>query len=114
MEFRFFSIFLGIDIFGFVSNGLALVYILRSFDVKVHVFTLVFIDALFAVICFALSSVLDLLIITNAINTRLVLVDRDQLSIATGKPYANFSLHMPDSFATIFDCMHLTCVVHLH
>ncbi len=70
MEFGFFPIFLGIDIFGLLSNSLTLIYILRSFDIKIHVFTLVFMDALFAVISFALSSVLDLLIITQAIKTR--------------------------------------------
>jgi hypothetical protein len=70
MEFGFFPIFLGIDSFGLLLNGLTLIYILKSFDIKVHVFTLVFMDALFAVISFALSSVLDLLIITQAIKTR--------------------------------------------
>ena len=47
MESVNFKLMLPLEAFGLASNFSTLIYILRNFDVKVHVYTLLFIDALF-------------------------------------------------------------------
>ena len=48
-----------LDCIGSVTNSIALAHVRRSFDLKVHVFTLIFIDALISTICCFLSTILD-------------------------------------------------------
>lgn len=52
----------GAALFGLISNSLTLVYIFQTFNIKTHVFTLLFIDALFSALCCALSSIVDFLV----------------------------------------------------
>jgi hypothetical protein len=51
-----------LNFIGFFTNGTSLVHVIRSFDLKIHVFTLVFVDAVISTICCAASVVLDILV----------------------------------------------------
>jgi hypothetical protein len=51
-----------LNFIGFFTNGTSLVHVVRSFDLKTHVFTLVFVDAVISTICCAASVVLDILV----------------------------------------------------
>ena len=53
-------IFLGL--LGFLSNGSTLIYILRNFNISIHVFALLFIDTLISVASDLLSLILDVLV----------------------------------------------------
>ena len=54
--------FVGAAIFGFMSNSLTSIYIFQTFNIRVHVFALLFVDAFFSAICCAVSSTIDLLV----------------------------------------------------
>jgi hypothetical protein len=56
---------MGFGTFGFVSNSFTSVYISRNFDITKHVFTLLFIDALFSTCSCIISVLTDLLFKTE-------------------------------------------------
>jgi len=63
----FFVVYFCLDVVGLLSNVTALLYIFQSFNIKTHVFTLIFLDALISTACVIISSITDLLLITNIV-----------------------------------------------
>ena len=51
-----------LGVLGVMSNGSTLLYILRNFNISIHVFALLFIDTLFSTACALLSMILDNLV----------------------------------------------------
>ena len=51
-----------LGVLGVMSNGSTLLYILRNFNISIHVFALLFIDTLFSTACALLSMILDILV----------------------------------------------------
>ena len=64
-------IFVSLDLVGILSNGLTLIYIFKSFDVKVNVFTLIFIDAGFSVVCGVIALMADFLLAVGDVEPNL-------------------------------------------
>ena len=62
------ELFLISSILSLVSNGLTLVYILKSFDISLHVFALLFIDATLSTIFSGFLVVFDFLVVSNISN----------------------------------------------
>ncbi len=62
----------GAALFGLISNSLTLVYIFQTFNIKTHVFTLLFIDALFSALCCALSSIVDFLVMFDFMEVKYI------------------------------------------
>ena len=52
---------------GCVTNGLTSLHIFRTFEIRTHVFTLLFIDAAFSAGCSSISAVTDLLLLAGVI-----------------------------------------------
>jgi hypothetical protein len=65
MTFDATVVFLIGEIIGLCLNLPTLIYILKSFDVRVHVFTMILIDAAIANSCCALLIVLDVLLLVT-------------------------------------------------
>ena len=63
---------LSLSSFGCLTNFVTLLYILKRFDIRVHVFTLLFIDAIFSLICSLISVTLDTLLMANIIKVNLL------------------------------------------
>ena len=51
--------------FGCLTNFATLVYILKSFDIRIHVFTLLLIDAIISIIWSLISVIMDALVLGN-------------------------------------------------
>ena len=67
MEKNVTILFLAISTLGFISNGVTLSYIFRSFNIRKHVFSLLFIDSLFSCFCCLVCFVFDILAFTDQI-----------------------------------------------
>ena len=67
METNFFFVFLSFFFVGFISNFSTLLYIVASFDIRTHVFLLIFVDAFFSTICCFIGVVLDFFIVANVV-----------------------------------------------
>ena len=67
------GLFFVLDLLGVLSNGLTLTYILKVFDTKVNVFTLILIDAGFSVHCGVIASSADLLLAVEAVEPNVLL-----------------------------------------
>ncbi len=61
----FFVTFLILDLTGFVLNAATVVYLQLTFDIKKHVFLLIFIDASISTICAGISSIIDAILISG-------------------------------------------------
>ena len=94
MESINFNIMLPLEAFGAASNLSTLVYILRNFDIKVHVYTLIFIDALFCSASALASFLLDVMMVTE-----LIAVDRAFCTISL------LSLLLPVLYGSILTFM---------
>ena len=70
MELNSLIMFIVSSLVGFISNGATLVYIVQSFDIKIHVFLLLLIDALFATISCFVHFLIDVLLYENLIGKR--------------------------------------------
>jgi len=71
MTFDATVVFLIGEIIGLCLNLPTLIYILKSFDVRVHVFTMILIDAAIANSCCALLIVLDVLLLVKTFQKNL-------------------------------------------
>ena len=58
-------LYFALSLGAFCSNGLTLIYILRSFDISVHVFALLFVDAFLSTFFSAISTFFDGLVLSN-------------------------------------------------
>ncbi len=67
MESVIFYIFLGVFALSLCCNTATLVYIISNFDIKTHVFTLLFLDVLFSTICSGICVVFDLMVVSGLI-----------------------------------------------
>jgi hypothetical protein len=65
MDFEILVIFFGLEFVGLALNFTTLIFIVKSFDIKTHVFTLLFIDAVQSTIGSAISVFLDALVISG-------------------------------------------------
>ena len=68
MNFTFLASYLALDIIGFFSNFSTLIYILKSFKIGTHVFTLIFLDSLISTLCTGISILFDLLFFAGHFN----------------------------------------------
>ena len=68
MEVNFFSFFFLVSSVGVVSNVVTLVGIVRNFNIRVHVFLLLFLDALISALGCGASAVLHALVLVGGIN----------------------------------------------
>lgn len=55
-----------------MTNSTALIHVARSFDLKTHVITLIFVDAFLCTFCCTVSLILNSLIVSNCINLNAV------------------------------------------
>ena len=55
-----------------MTNSTALIHVVRSFDLKTHVITLIFVDALLCTFCCAVSLILNSVIVSNSVNLNVV------------------------------------------
>ena len=55
-----------------MTNSTALIHVVRSFDLKTHVITLVFVDALLCTFCCAISLILNSVIVSNSVHLNAV------------------------------------------
>ena len=65
MQTTFLIIFIVIDVCACFLNFTTLVYITKTFNIKVHVFTLIFLDSLISTTCCICSTFLDLFLSTT-------------------------------------------------
>ena len=122
-------VFIGLGTFGFVSNSFTSIYISRNFDITKHVFTLLFIDALFSTLCSIISVIIDVLLKTEllrneyaycvteffviyysssfgALLTMLIAIVRYYLTIQSSK-----NIIPPNYLVSLWTLMSLSCVV---
>ena len=57
--------FVGSGLIGSVTNGLASMHIFRTFEIRTHVFTLLFIDTVLSAVSGGISAITDLLVLTG-------------------------------------------------
>ena len=62
-------IILCLSLVGLCFNGLAMVHVARSFDLKTHVYSLIFVDALTCTACCAATVIFDGLILLSVMGT---------------------------------------------
>ena len=67
MDSSFLIFFLAFESAALVSNILTLKHILDRFNVKVHVFTMILIDAIFTNVCLVILIILDFLLLMGAV-----------------------------------------------
>ena len=65
MNFTFLATYLVLDLLGFFSNLLTVIYIFKSFEIKTHVFALIFLDSVISFLCSGISIILDLLLFSG-------------------------------------------------
>jgi hypothetical protein len=68
MESGIFFTFLGVFALSLCCNTATLVYIISNFEIKTHVFTLLFLDVLFSTLCSGICVVLDLMVVSGLMN----------------------------------------------
>jgi hypothetical protein len=64
----FYIAILILDLIGLVSNVLTMVYLQTTFNIKKHVFLLIYIDASISAICAAVSSINDVFLMSGYVN----------------------------------------------
>ena len=67
MKSRFLVLFLAIDVCADFTNLTTLIYIATSFNIKTHVFTLIFLDSLISTLCSVISTLFDSLLLAGQI-----------------------------------------------
>ena len=60
-------VYLLIGLIGWMANGVTLCYILKTFEVRIHVFALICIDSAFSTLCAATSTVSDVLVLAEVL-----------------------------------------------
>lgn len=65
MEIAFLTAFLAVGLLGFITNLSTLIYILKSFDINIHVFALIFIDSFMSTSSAGISTVLDIFVLSD-------------------------------------------------
>ena len=65
MKMIFWLVFVAIDICACFTNCTTLVYITKTYNIKIHVFTLIFLDSLISTTCYMIVTFLDLLLLAR-------------------------------------------------
>ena len=71
MKSRFLVLFLAIDVCADFTNLTTLIYIATSFNIKTHVFTLIFLDSLISTLCSVISTLFDSLLLAGQIQANI-------------------------------------------
>ena len=81
MDTNNYIFFLALGSFGFFSNSATLIYIARSFNIQIHVYSLLFIDSLISTACALTSLIIDLLLVFDVLSKSFVYCVSSHLSM---------------------------------
>ena len=81
MDSNNYLFFLAFGSLGFLTNSATLIYIVRNFNIRIHVYSLLFIDSLISTICALTSLIVDLLLVFDVLSKSLVYCITSHLAI---------------------------------
>ena len=101
MDSNNYIFFLALGSLGFFSNSATVIYIARSFNIQIHVYSLLFIDSLISTACALTSLIIDLLLVFDILSKSFVYC-----------VISHLSMYIPFCFGAILTFMDFMDLIH--